>query len=195
MERDVDAGSEVADHLFAIEGDESGAAVGEVVGEKAAADAEGVAGPGNVDIDFLNTNFEDVAGLGFLDGDGAGEDVAAGTFFGGGDLGVDVVDVRGDVGGGDAEGFEARAGAAGGEGLDGDGVAGLDGENGLRSCGVIAQATVVGVARRVCGACWAWDAGMARRATAQKAAVRARMVGMRFYISQWCMQGARLAMA
>ena len=138
MQRDVDAGSEVADHLFAIEGNEAGAAVGEVVGEKAAADAEGVAGPGDVDIDFLDADFEDVAGLGFFDGDGAGEDVATGTFFGGGDFGVDVVDVRGDVGGGDAERFEAGAGAAGGEGLDGDGVAGLDGENGFRACGVIA---------------------------------------------------------
>ena len=82
MERDVDAGGEVADHLFAVEGDDAGVAVGEVVGEEAAAGAEAVAGPGDVDVDFLNADFEDVAGFGFGDGDGAGEDVAAGAFFG-----------------------------------------------------------------------------------------------------------------
>ena len=98
MKRDVDAGGEVADHLFAVEGDEAGVAVGEVVGEEAAAGAEGVAGPGDVDVDFLNADFEDVAGFGFGDGDGAGEDVAAGAFFAGGNFGVDVGDVGGDVG-------------------------------------------------------------------------------------------------
>ena len=107
MKGDVDAGGEVADHLFAVEGDDAGVAVGEVVGEEAAAGAEAVAGPGDVDVDFLNADFEDVAGFGFGDGDGAGEDVAAGAFFAGGDFVVDVGDVGGDVGVGDAEGFEA----------------------------------------------------------------------------------------
>src|SRR3989442_1236889 len=37
MKRDVDSGGEVADHLFAIEGDEAGVTVGEVVGQEAAA--------------------------------------------------------------------------------------------------------------------------------------------------------------
>ena len=128
VQGDVDAGGEVADHLFAVERDDAGAAVGKVVGEEAAAGAEAVAGPRDVDVDFLNADFEDVAGFGFGDGDGAGENVAAGTSFGDGDFGVDVVDIRGNVGGGDAEGFEALGRAAGGEGLDGDGVAGVDGE-------------------------------------------------------------------
>ena len=123
MERDVDAGGEVADHLFAVEGDDAGVAVGEVVGEEAAAGAEAVAGPGDVDVDFLDADFEDVAGLGFGDGDGAGEDVAAGTFVSCGIIFVDVGDVGRDIGGGDAEGFESLGWAAGGEGLDGDGVA------------------------------------------------------------------------
>ena len=102
MEGNVDAGSEVADHLFAVERDEAGVAVGEVVGQEAAAGAEGVAGPGDVDVDFLNAEFEDVAGFGSVDGDGASEDVAAGALFGGGDFGVDVGDVGGNVGFGDA---------------------------------------------------------------------------------------------
>ena len=39
---------------------------------------------------------------------------------------------------GDAEGFEALGWAAGGEGLDGDGVAGFDGEDGFGAGGVVA---------------------------------------------------------
>ncbi len=136
VEGDVDAGGEVADHVVAVERDDAGAAVGEVVGEEAAAGAEAVAGPGDVDGDLLDADFEDVAGLGFGDGDGAGEDVAAGTFFAGGVVFVDVGDVGRDVGVGDAEGLEALGGAAGGEGLDGDGVAGVDGEDGSGFGGV-----------------------------------------------------------
>ena len=126
----------MADHLFAVERDDAGAAVGKVVGEEAAAGAEAVAGPRDVDVDFLNADFEDVAGFGFGDGDGAGENVAAWAFFGCWIVFVDVVDVGGNVGGGDAEGFEALGGAAGGEGLDGDGVAGVDSEGG-RGFGVV----------------------------------------------------------
>src|SRR5580692_4129097 len=115
MERDVDAGCEVADHRGAVEGDDAGAAVGEVVGEEATASAEAVACPRDVDGDFLDADFEDVAGFGFGDGDGTGEDVAAGAFVGRGVIFVDVGDVGWDVGGGDAEGFEALRRAAGGE--------------------------------------------------------------------------------
>ena len=111
-------------------------AVGKVVGEEAATGAEGVAGPGDIDVDFLDADFEDVARLGLFNGDRSGEDVAAGTFFAGGNLGVDVIDVRRDVGCGDAEGLEALGWAAGGEGLDGDGVAGFDGESRFGACGI-----------------------------------------------------------
>jgi hypothetical protein len=86
VQRDVDAGGEVADHLLAVERDDL-ARVGEVVGQEAAAGAEAVAGPGDVDVDLLDADFEDVAGFGFGDGDRAGEDVAAGAAVGGGDLG------------------------------------------------------------------------------------------------------------
>jgi hypothetical protein len=136
VEGDVDAGSEVADHLGAVERDDAGFAVGEVVGQEAAAGTEGVAGPGDVDVDFLDTDFEDVAGFGFLNGDGAGEDVAAGSLFRGGIVFVDVGDVGGNVGVGDAQGFEVLGRAAGGESLDFDGVAGFDGEDGLGLGGV-----------------------------------------------------------
>ena len=64
--------------------------------------------------------------------------MAAGAFFAGGDLGVDVGYVGGNVGFGNAEGFEALGWAAGGEGLDGDGVAGFDGEDGFSASGIIA---------------------------------------------------------
>ena len=110
MEGDVDAGGEVADHLGAVERDDAGFAVGEVVGEEAAAGAEGVACPGDVDVDLLDADFEDVAGFGFGDGDRAGEDVAAGTFFGGGEVFVDVGYVGGYVGFGYSERFEAFGG-------------------------------------------------------------------------------------
>jgi len=136
MKRDVDAGAEVADHLVAIQRDEPGVAVGEVVREEAAACAEAVAGPGNVDVDLLDADFEDVTGFGFGDGDRTGEDVAAGAALCGREFGVDVVDVGGNVFGGDADGFEALARSAGREGLDGDGVAGVDGEDGLCFGGV-----------------------------------------------------------
>jgi len=136
VEGDVDARGEVADHGGAVEGDDAGAAVGEVVGEEAAASTEAVAGPGDVDVDFFDTDFEDVAWFSFGDGDGAGEDVAAGAFFAGGVVFVDVGDVGWDVGFGDAEGLEALGGAAGGEGLDGDGVAGVNGEDGSGLGGV-----------------------------------------------------------
>jgi hypothetical protein len=125
----VDAGGEVADHLCAVEQDEAGVAVREVVGEETAAGAEGVAGPRNVDVDFLDPDFEDIAWFGSVDGYRTGEDVASGTLVGGRIVFVDVVDVGGDVGGSDAEGLQALAWAAGGEGLDLDRVSGLDGEN------------------------------------------------------------------
>ena len=72
VKRDVDAGSEVADHPGAIERDEAGVAVGEVVGEEAAAGTEGVTGPSDVDVDLLDANFEDIAWFGSVDGYGTG---------------------------------------------------------------------------------------------------------------------------
>ena len=180
MKGDVDAGGEVADHLFAVEGDEAGVAVGEVVRQEAAAGAEGVAGPGDVDVDFLDADFEDVAGFGFGDGDGAGEDVAAGAFFAGGDFGVDVGDVRRDVGFGYAEGLEALGWAAGGEGLDGDGVAGFDREDGFGSGGVVAPGYGGGGGEEgLCGLLGDCG-GNGEEAAALRVAVRARMVGMDF---------------
>jgi hypothetical protein len=134
---DVDAGGEVADHLLAVKRDELLARVGEVVGEEAAADAEAVAGPRDVYVDLLDADFEDVAGGCAFNRDGAGEEVAAGAAVGGVGLVVeDGLDPGGDVGGGDAAGDEILGVAAGGEGLDGDGVAGVDGEGGFEGAAV-----------------------------------------------------------
>jgi hypothetical protein len=136
MKRNVDAGGEVADHLRAVERDDAGVTVGEVVGEEAAAGAEGVAGPSDVDVDFLDADFKDIAWFSSVDGYGTSEDVASGTLVGGRIVFVDVVDVGGDVGGSDAERFQALAWAAGGEGLDLDGVSGFDGQDRFRLRGV-----------------------------------------------------------
>ena len=138
MEGDGDTGGEGAGHLVAVEGDDAGVGVGEVVGQEAAAGSEAVACPGDVDGDLLDADFEDIAGFGLFDGYGAGEDVAAGAALGCGDFGVDVGYVGGDVGLGYAEGFEAVGWAAGGKGLDDDGVAGVDGEDGFGAGGVVA---------------------------------------------------------
>ena len=70
VQRDLNAGGEVGEHLCAIERDDFGAGVGEVVGQEAAAGAKGVAGPGDVDGDFLDAHFEHVAGFGFGERDG-----------------------------------------------------------------------------------------------------------------------------
>ena len=123
MERNSDAGREVGEHLVTVKPDDFGAGVGEVVRKEAAPSTEGVACPGNVNLDLLDTDFEDVAGFGFSDSDGAGEDMAAGAFVGCGKFGVDVTDVLRDFGGGNAERFEALGRAAGGEGLHADGIA------------------------------------------------------------------------
>ena len=138
VQRDVDLGGEVTDHFFAVEADDFGPGVGEVVGEEATARAKGVAGPGDVDGDLLDADFEDVAGFGVRDGDGAGEDVASGTLVGGGELVVDVADVLGDFGGWNSGGFEALSRTAGGKSLDDDGVAGVYGEGGFGGSVVVA---------------------------------------------------------
>src|SRR6185437_11046692 len=98
--------------------------------------AEAVAGEVGVELNFEDADLEDVAGFGFSDGDGAGEDMAAGAAVFFGDLFVDGVEPCGDLGGGDALMFEALGRAAGGGGLHDDGVAGVDGEDGLGVRGV-----------------------------------------------------------
>ena len=138
VERDADAGGKVGGHGSTVEGDDFGAAVGEVVGEEAAAGAEAVAGEVGGDVDVEDADFEDVAGLGFGDGDGAGEDVAAGAAIGLRDAGVERAEPGRNLGGFDAFGFEAFGRAAGGGGLHDDGVAGVDGEDGLGVGGVVA---------------------------------------------------------
>ena len=85
-----------------------------------------------------DADFEDVAGFGAGDGDGAGEDVAAGAALGLRDAGVERGEPVGDFGGLDAFGLEAVGWAAGGGRLHDDRVAGVDGERGLGVRGVVA---------------------------------------------------------
>ena len=54
-------------------------AVGKVVGEKASACAESIAGPGHIDVDFLNLDFKHVAGFGFGIVHRASENMASGA--------------------------------------------------------------------------------------------------------------------
>ncbi len=131
MERDGDVGGELGDHALAVKGDDFGVGVGEVFGEEAVAFAETVASKGGIEGDLLDADFEDVAGLGFGDGDGAGEDVAAGAALVFGDVRVKLAEPGGDVFGLDALSSEALGITAGGGGLHDDGVAGVDGEDGL----------------------------------------------------------------
>ena len=128
LKRDVDAIGEVGGHAVFVEGDDLGFLEGEVFGEEAEARGEAVVGVGEHEIDFEDADFEDVAGLGGFDEDGAGEDVAAGAFVF--DLGVDVAEGLLDLLGGDSGAAQA-GGAVGEEGLDFDRVAGGDAEDGL----------------------------------------------------------------
>ena len=112
MQRNGDAGGKGAGHVREVKRDDLLVALGKVLGKKAVL-ACAVAGPGNVDVHFLDAYFQHVAGFGFLNGDGAGEDVASGAAVRERDLVVDVANVVGDLGARDAAGFEAIRGAAG----------------------------------------------------------------------------------
>jgi hypothetical protein len=136
VKRDRDAGSEVGGHGRAVEGDDLGAAVGEVVGEESAPGAEAVAGEVGRYIDVEDADFEDVAGFGFGDGDRPGEDVAAGPAIGLRNTGIKWAEPGGDFGGLDAFGLETLWRAAGGGCLHDDRVTGVHGEDGLGVGGV-----------------------------------------------------------
>ncbi len=138
VQRDGDVWGEVGDHAGAVQGDDFGMGVGVVVGEEAVAFAEAVAGEVGVEMDFEDADLEDVAGLGFGDGDGAGENVSSGAAVGFGDVGVKLAEPGGDVFRLDALRGEALGVAAGGGCLHDDGVAGVDGEDGLGGGCVVA---------------------------------------------------------
>src|ERR1700679_3262669 len=184
MKWDVNPRGEVADHFCAVERDDSGFAVREVVGQETAAGTEGVAGPGDVDVDLLDANFEDIAGFGFFDGDRAGENVATGAFFSGRIIFVDVAHVSGNVGFGYAEGLEALGCSACGEGLDLDGVARFDGEGRLCLRGVKAPGDCGG--RREEGLCGLLGACSmdGKKCSDAKGYCVGELGGHGFYISQ-----------
>ena|SRR5215469_13052986 len=126
MKHDIDSGSEVREHGSAIEWDDLVAAVWVVHGQEASVETEAIACEVGINVDLQNLDFEDVAGLGFFNRDGAGEDVAAGTFVG--HLFVDRGGVGRDIFRLDTAGDETVGWAAGREGLHRDGVARVDGE-------------------------------------------------------------------
>src|SRR5215469_11261694 len=80
MQRNLDVASELRDHSLAIKRDDLRSAVGILVGKKAASNAESVAGPGGINVDFLNLNFENVPGVGFRNFERTSKDVAAWAF-------------------------------------------------------------------------------------------------------------------
>ena len=190
MKRNVDAGREVADHLCTVEWDDTGVAVREVVGEKTAAGAEGVAGPSDVDIDFLDADFEHIAWFGSIDGYGAGEDVASGTLVGCRIVFVDVVNVGGDVGGSDAERFQALARAAGGEGLDLDRVSGFDGQDRFCLCGVEAPGDRGRGGEEGLGGLLGVGCGDDEKCSDAEGGCAGELGAHGLYISQWCIRKA-----
>ena len=100
VQRDVDAWREVREHGFAVERDDAGAAVGELHGQEATAQAETVAGEVGVELHGEDLHFEGVAGFGFVYSDRAGEDVATRAAVL--DLVIDGRGVRGNLVGFDA---------------------------------------------------------------------------------------------
>ena len=119
----------MSDHRCAVQRNDLGAAVGIVIGQEAATGAKAVAGEGNVDVDLEDLDFEDIAGFGFGDSDGAGKDMTSGTFVL--DLAINVGVIGRNIGGRDALLHQSLGGTAGGEGLNADRVARVDGEHGF----------------------------------------------------------------
>ncbi len=136
MQRNGDARGEVGEHAGAIERDDFGAAIGEVVRQKAAARAEAVAGPRHVDGYLDDPYLKHIAGFGLGDRDGAGEDVTAGTALVLRHAVIERLQPGGNVGRFHAGGHEALRRPAGGGGLQDDGVARVHGEGGLGVRGI-----------------------------------------------------------
>ncbi len=82
VQRDGDAGRELSGHMLAVQRNDLGAGVGEVVGQQAGAIAEAVIGVGDGKGDLPYADLQHVAGLRALDIDRAGQDVASGAPLG-----------------------------------------------------------------------------------------------------------------
>src|SRR5215469_3711333 len=135
MQRNLDAGSELRDHFLAIKRDDLRSTIGVLVRQKTASSAESIAGPGSIDIDFLNLNFENVPGFGFGNFERTGEDVAAWTLVF--HLAINGCVVGRNVRGRDTLFDEALIRAAGGKRLDTDRVAGMNREHRLGFGGIV----------------------------------------------------------
>src|SRR5215472_11256543 len=129
MQGNLDAGSELRDHSLAIKRDDLRSAIGILVRQKAASNAKSIAGPGSIDIDFLNLNFENVPRLGFGNFERTGEDMTAWTLVL--HLPINGCVIGRNVRGRDTLFDEALIGAAGGKRLDPNRVAGMNREHRL----------------------------------------------------------------
>src|SRR5215831_3120974 len=65
--RNLNSRCKIRHHAFSVQRDDLDLAVREILGQKTAIRSEGVIGIRNGEIDLLNTHFQGVAGLGFLD--------------------------------------------------------------------------------------------------------------------------------
>src|SRR5215831_7541034 len=74
-QRNLNSRRKVRPHEFPVQRDDLDLAVGEILGQKTAIRCEGIIGVRNGKIDLLNTHFQSVAGLGFLDKHGTVQNV------------------------------------------------------------------------------------------------------------------------
>src|SRR5579883_252594 len=136
MERDCDAGAEMGDHALAVERDDLAAASLEIPRRQhAAVRAEAVRGIRGVEPDLADADLQRVAGLGAFDINRPRQNVAARAPVL--DFGVDGLQFGLDVLLLDSAVAQGRR-VVGAEGLDLDGVAGVNGEHRLRLRPVIA---------------------------------------------------------
>ena len=135
----LDSLVEDADHALTVETDQFGAVVREVVGQIALGGPEIVLCVGQVQVNFLNSHFEDVAGLGTFYIDWPGKPVTA--WSGVARAVADDFEVGGNFCLGHAERFGSEGVA---HGLDGDGVARHNAEHRFRLGRVVAVGDGVG---------------------------------------------------
>jgi hypothetical protein len=135
-QRDGNTGREERHHAVAVQLDDAAVALFEIFLQESGSGAEAVVRPRHGHCDFIDVEFEDVAGFGVLDEDGACENVPAGAAiergFG------DGAKRFGDLIGGEVEAFESGD-ACGAYGFDGNGIAGFDGEDRLGFGPVVAD--------------------------------------------------------
>jgi len=117
MQRNVDARSEVTDHLLAIQRNDAVAAIGEFHREKAAMQTEAVAREVRIDIHLEDLHFEDITRLCFGNLYRPGKDMAARSFLGGRIVLIDLIVICRNIFSLHAAGNQPVSRPAGGKGL------------------------------------------------------------------------------